>query len=69
MGIFTASDTIAPNCKIQVTNFGEAISSQTPDGVSEKSELNTPTLVRPLETILGSHHKCCGYLDDRYDDL
>lgn len=52
-GIFTPSDTIAPDCKVVVTDFGEAFFMQSPNGASQKSELNTPILVRPLEANFG----------------
>ena len=51
--IFTPSDTVAPDFKILVSDFGEAFFMQTPDAASQKSELNTPVLVRPLEVIFG----------------
>ena len=50
----TPSDTIAPDCKVLVTDFGEAFFMQVPDAASQKSELNTPILVRPLEMLFGS---------------
>jgi len=52
-GILTPSDTIAPSCKVLITDFGESFFMQTPDKPSQQSELNTPMLVRPLEKTFG----------------
>lgn len=51
-GIFTPSDTVGLDCKILVSDFGEVLFMQTPDAACQKSELNTPVLVRPLEVSL-----------------
>ena len=52
-GIFTPSDTLSPDCNVLITDFGEAFFMPTADGAVQKSELNTPVLVRPFETIFG----------------
>ncbi|KAL9123837.1 MAG: hypothetical protein Q9217_006775 [Psora testacea] len=54
-GTVTPADTIPSDCKVLVTDFGEAFFMHTPSGAHQEYELNTPPLVRPLDSMFGYH--------------
>ena len=51
-GTVTPADTMPSDCKVLVTDFGEAF-MHNPSGAHQEYELNTPTLVRPLDSLFG----------------
>ena len=52
-GTVTPADTIPSNCEVLVTDFGEAFFMDDTSGAHQEYELNTPFLVRPLDSMFG----------------
>ena len=50
-GAVTPANTIPSDTKVLVTDFGEAFFMHDPSGAHQEYELNTPALVRPLDSL------------------
>lgn len=52
-GLVTPADTIPFDCKVLVTDFGEAFLANASSEAHQEYELNTPFLVRPFDYMFG----------------